>query len=251
VLAHEDITETKRGEAALRVLTARLLDVQDQERRRIARELHDSTAQNLLGASLGVARAMQLAPEMVTKAKDALGESEALIQQAQMEIRTVSYLLHPPMLEEAGLNMALTWYVRGFSQRSSIAVTFAVSPELSKTRLPDDIELALFRVVQEGLTNVHRHSGSATARIRVECERAWESEDRVVLTIEDHGHGLPRELADSTRGGQLMPSMEKVGVGLAGMQERLHQLGGCLEVRSSANGTTVRAIVPLRPSLKG
>ncbi len=251
VLAHEDITEIKRGEAALRALTARLLDVQDHERRRIARELHDSTAQNLLGASLGVARAMQLAPEMVAKAKDALGESEALIQQAQTEIRTVSYLLHPPMLEEAGLNMALTWYVRGFSQRSSIAVAYDVSPELSRTRLPDDIELALFRVVQEGLTNVHRHSGSATARIRVERERAPESEDRVVLTIEDHGCGLPRELTDSAAGRQSTPSMEKVGVGLAGMQERLRQLGGRLEVRSSANGTTVRAIVPLRSSLKG
>ena len=251
VLAHEDITETKRGEAALRALTGRLLDVQDQERRRIARELHDSTAQNLLGASLGVARAIQLAPEMVAKAKEALGESEALIQQAQSEIRTVSYLLHPPMLDEAGLNTALSWYVRGFSQRSNIAVAFDVSPELSRTRLPVEIELALFRIVQEGLTNVHRHSGSATARVGLVREGASESDDRVVLSIEDHGHGLPRELTDSAANGRSMPAMEKVGVGLAGMQERLRQLGGRLEVRSSAHGTTVRAIVPLRSSSKG
>ncbi len=166
VVAREDITEVKAAEASLRQLTGKLLRSEEETRRRIARELHDSTAQNLLGASLGIGQALRLVPRLKQTARAALEESRALIEQSQREIRTVSYLLHPPMLDEAGLPAALRWFCDGFAKRTEIAVELDIARDIG--RMPEDIEAALFRVAQEALTNVHRHSGAAKARLRGE-----------------------------------------------------------------------------------
>jgi PAS domain S-box-containing protein len=247
VLAHENITEIMQAEQALRRLAGRLLRTQDEERRRIARDLHDSTAQNLLGATLGIERALRLSPHLPERAKTALADAQALIEHSQQEIRTVSYLLHPPMLDEMGLPSALRWYAEGFTKRSGIAVQIAVSKLIEGRRFPFDVEAALFRVLQECLTNVHRHSGSKTAHIDFALD-VVSGVERLVLRVEDHGKGMMvaarrRDLPDRKRD----PSgIVSVGVGLPGMRERLRQLGGSLEIWSSPRGTTVRATVPIR-----
>ncbi len=245
VIAHEDITEVKASESALRHLTGRLMRSQDEERRRISRELHDSTAQNLLGATLGVGQALRLSPRLGKAAKAALEESRALIDQSQREIRTVSYLLHPPMLDEGGLPAALRWLVEGFGKRTEIPVTLEIGPDIG--RLPQPVEAALFRIAQEGLSNVHRHSGAASARIGLRRDRherrAGSAAPAVVLEIEDGGKGMAPELA--RRPGIL--SAGAPGLGLAGMRERLHQFGGYLEIRSDARGTAITATVPMTP----
>jgi PAS domain S-box-containing protein len=243
-----DIDELKRGAEELRRLTRQLLAAQDGERRRIARDLHDSTAQNLAAASLNISRALRLAPDIVVPATIALQESCQLIEQSQREIRTLTYLLHPPMLDEAGLPSALGWYVEGFSKRSGIAVSLEIAPELTERRLLTEVETALFRVVQEGLSNVHRHSGSSTALIHLALEQAPSSGENVVtLEIADAGRGMPKEAGDrvfagSKPGGAARPAL---GVGVAGMRERVRQLGGRLEIRSNGHGMSVRAIMPL------
>jgi PAS domain S-box-containing protein len=228
----EDITERKRAEKALHQLSGRLLRLQDEERRRMARELHDSTAQTLTALVMNLGIAQRAAGRLSESAQKALAESLALAQQCSREVRTISYLLHPPLLEELGLVSALQHYVDGYSKRSGIQVELEVAPDFG--RLPQEIELALFRVAQESLTNIHRHSGSATAKIRMIRDA-----DGVTLEIEDKGHGMPPEKLDQAR--RIIPGL---GVGIAGMQERLEQLGGRLETHSGSDGTTVRAIVP-------
>src|SRR5437762_12183146 len=163
VVACEDITEVKTAEASLRRLTGNLLRLQDEERRRISRELHDATAQNLLGATLGIGQALRLASRLKRTARAALEESRSLIEQSQREIRTVSYLLHPPMLDEAGLPAALRWLCDGFAKRTEVAVDLDIASGID--RLSADIEAALFRIAQEGLPNVHRHSGGTKVRV--------------------------------------------------------------------------------------
>src|SRR5262249_43170155 len=153
---------------ALRRLTGRLLHLQDEERRRIARELHDSTAQNLLGAMLGIGQALRLAPRLKRTAQAALAESRALIEQSQREIRTVSYLLHPPMLDEAGLPAALRWFSEGFAKLTDIKICLHIAPDID--RLPAASEQALFRIAQEALTNVHRHSGASKVDLSLTCD---------------------------------------------------------------------------------
>jgi signal transduction histidine kinase len=244
VVAHEDITEVKASESALRDLTGKLLRSQDEERRRIARELHDSTAQNLLGATLGIGQALRLVPRLRVPAKAALEESRALIDATQRDIRAVAYLLHPPMLDEAGLPAALRWLTEGFAKRAEIRIELDISPEIA--RLPREIEAALFRIAQEGLSNAHRHSGSATVRIGLRRDPFSHSEPGVALAIEDDGRGLPADVMPSPPA-QQRPLGGTVGVGLAGMRERLHQLGGRLDIRSGSAGTTVHAAVPLPP----
>jgi signal transduction histidine kinase/integral membrane sensor domain MASE1 len=243
VVANEDITEVKASESALRRLTGKLLRLQDEERRRIARELHDSTAQNLLGATLGIGQALRLAPRLKSTARAALEESRSLIEQSQREIRTVSYLLHPPMLDEAGLPAALRWFCEGFTKRTEIAVDLDIAPDID--RLPVEIEAALFRIAQEGLTNVHRHSGSASVRIALKLGVPSDAEPTVVLVIEDHGKGMPAEFAGSSGFGNRLHNLRNIGIGLTGMRERLHQFGGRLEIDSSPRGTTVCVTVPL------
>src|SRR5581483_5290589 len=160
-----DITQRKRAEESLRELTGRLLRLQDEERRRIARELHDSTGQMLVALGINLS-AMEAEDGLPPHAAKVLVDSQQLVQEMTREVRTLSYLLHPPLLDEAGLNSALRWYVEGFSKRSHVMVNLAVSSEIG--RLPRETEMAIFRIVQECLTNVHRHSGSTFAEIRVE-----------------------------------------------------------------------------------
>lgn len=232
-----DITERRATEQALRQLAGRLLKVQDEERRRIARDLHDSTAQNLLGAILGIRRALRLDRDMPDEAKGVLEESHDLIRQTEREVRTTCYLLHPPMLDEAGLPAAVRWYVEGFAKRSRIKVDIDIAAELSERRLPQDVEIALFRVVQEALTNVRRHSGSKKARLSL-----MRSNDDVSLTIEDDGRRMT-EVALAFAAGK--PRIAGLGVGITGMSERLRQLGGSLHVHSRSRGVRVTAIVPV------
>ena len=228
-----DITERKRAEEQLRELSGRLLRVQDEERRRLARELHDTVAQALAAMVLNLSRFQE--PEWVLdpQVERVLASSLGIAEQCAREVRTLTYLLHPPLLEELGLVSALRSYAEGFTERSGIRVELEAPPV--QARFPAEVELALFRVAQESLANVHRHSGSAQARIRLRTENG-----ELRLEICDAGRGvLPSVLEKFERGGA------ELGVGLAGMRERLRQLGGRLEVRPENPGTTVRATLPL------
>jgi PAS domain S-box-containing protein len=227
----EDVTQRIQVEQELIELTVRLFNLQDEERRRIARELHDGTAQNLFGISVNLARLGQL--ELCDKEEmdRLISECQSLGEQSLQEIRTLSYLLHPPLLDQAGLAPALQWYVEGFSQRSGIYVDVIAQPI---GRLPSEVEMALFRIVQEALTNVRRHSGSDTASIRLERHPK-----EILLEIKDRGRGLPCPKTGSPE------SHVGMGVGIPGMRQRLRQLGGTLEISSDEKGTTISAVVPL------
>jgi signal transduction histidine kinase len=232
VFVVRDITELKRSEEELRQLSGRLLRSQDAERRKIARDLHDSTGQVLvvLAATLGQLR--QVVPSANRKARRLISESEALADQSIREIRTLAYLLHPPMLDEWGLEDAIRHYVEGFAKRSGIRVKLELSPDLG--RLPREVELSLFRVVQESLTNIQRHSGSHQARIRIVRDVK-----RVILEISDKGRKIPRGGLKSARG-----FSSGVGVGIPSMYERVQQVGGRLEIDLRGVGTTIRVTVP-------
>jgi signal transduction histidine kinase len=212
-------------------LSARLLELQDEERRRIARELHDSVGQMLAGLSMNLS-AVRSDIDRLTKTSAALADSEELVQEMSKEVRTISHLLHPPLLDEAGLSSALRWYVDGFAQRSKIRVELDCPNDFG--RLPRERETAIFRLVQECLTNIHRHSGSATARIRLH-----RSGHEVVVQVEDKGKGIPTEKLDQ------MTAVGIPGVGITGMRERVRQLGGTLEIDSSTTGTKVEARLPI------
>jgi PAS domain S-box-containing protein len=228
-----DISERKRAEDSLRRLSGRILQMQDEERRRIARELHETTAQGLAGLAINLNMVKDSAPRLSPRASACLSESLELAEQCSREIRTLCYLLHPPLVDEAGLAPALRWYTAGFAQRSGIEVHAEVSPDFG--RLPSDLELTLYRIVQEALTNIHLHSGSKTARICLE-RRPKE----IVLTVADEGHGFP-----SAALGMAGPESTDIGVGIPGMQERVRQLGGRLHIQTGSRGTTLRAILPL------
>lgn len=218
-------TEILRQSAQLRDLSVRLLRTQDEERRHIARELHDSASQTLAALGLSIA---QLTAE--AKSNPALATcvegAEGLVRHLSQELRTTSYLLHPPLLEEAGLSSALRWYVQGLAERSGLNIELKLPDDFA--RLPDDVELVIFRLVQEGLTNIHRHSGSKTAVIRVAREG-----DRISVEVQAQGKGISRErLAEIQSQG--------AGVGITGMRERIRQFGGELTIDSNALGTTIR-----------
>lgn len=234
-------TEAQRklydSEKSLRQLSLRLLQTQDEERRRIGRDLHDSVGQYLVGLKMKVDSLKSSAERSQPRASSELAECSQLIEETISEVRTISYLLYPPMLEELGLKSAVPWYLEGFTKRSGIKTTFEVSPEFD--RIPGDLELALFRVLQESLTNVHRHSGSSTAIVRLLTK-----EQAVVLQVIDEGKGTQSK--NSEDGAQ--DWMGSFGVGLRGMNERLRQLGGSLELTSTQEGTTVRATFPLPDS---
>jgi len=217
---------------ALQNLSQRLLKVQDEERRKVARDLHDSTGQTLAALKMGIAVLDErLKQNQCTS--DVLSEIAALADQAIQEIRTTSYLLHPPLLDEAGFNSAAQWYVDGFGKRSGIKVRLDLPPK--RERLPIAIETALFRVLQESLTNVHRHSGALEVSIRFQYQA-----ETVLLEIRDCGRGIPMERLNGLR-----EASSETGVGLAGMRERLTELNGRLEIESDRHGTSLRAIVPL------
>jgi signal transduction histidine kinase len=237
VLLGAAIDELRRAAHTTRELARSVLTAQDEERRRIARELHDSTGQNLIGAHMLVNRIRDVVPASSARVVDQLDDT---LRQSIAEVRTVSYLLHPPLLDESGLDLALRHYIEGFGQRSGVAVSLDMSSTVG--RLPAETEIALFRVVQEALTNVSRHSGSATASVRLRRERR-NGTASVFLTIEDAGKGIA---AFARRHGSGAPRQRAVnGVGLDSMRERLDQLGGRLEVDSRVGRTVVTAIVPL------
>ena len=233
LISARDITERQRAEEALHRLSGRLIQLQDEERRRIARELHDSTAQSLAALSMNL-EAFDSSLAFTPAQRQSLAESASLATQCLREIRTLSYLLHPPQPDDFGLPSALTWYVAGFTKRSGIQVRLEVPADLP--RLPQDVEMTLFRLVQECLSNIHRHSGSSTADIRIDLEA-----QQVRLLVQDQGRGIPASILD-----HLNDSLADLGVGIAGMRERVRQLGGRLEIQSHGQGTTVKARLPLR-----
>jgi len=235
-----DVTDRKRAEEDLQRLSARLMNLQDQERRRIARELHDSEGQNLSVLLMTLSKIKNTCPGLDQGSKAALSESIEIANQCLREIRTLSYLLHPPLLDEFGLVSALQWYVEGFSQRSGIDVELNLPPTLN--RAPSELETSVFRLVQEGLTNIHRHSGSRTASIALR-----ENGAAIVLSVEDHGKGMD-VAALSRRNGN-----SGAGIGIAGMKERVRELGGTLEIESRPGKTRLTATLPLpaRASVQG
>jgi signal transduction histidine kinase len=230
------IDELRHAAQTTRDLAGSVLTAQDEERRRIARELHDSTGQNLIATSMLVGRLRNMLPASAGATIDQLDDT---LRQSIDEVRTVSYLLHPPLLDEAGLELALRHFVDGFCQRSGLRIDLNVTPNLE--RLPCDIELALFRVMQEALTNVSRHSGSATARIGLRRGTA-KGKRGVILTIEDAGKGIPG--SSRLPGTAHRRTRVNDGVGLASMRERLHQIGGWLAIESEIGRTVVTAVVP-------
>jgi len=215
----------------LRELSARLMRLQDDERRRIARELHDSVGQTLAALAMNLAM-VRNDVERLARTTATLNDSESLVREMSSEVRTISHLLHPPLLDEAGLASALRWYVDGFAQRSHIKVDLDVPEDLE--RLPGETETAIFRVVQECLTNIHRHSESSVAKIHVRHRH-----DQVLVSIEDKGKGIPLVKQEE------MATAGTAGVGIRGMRERLRQLGGTLDIKSSGHGTTVTVQMPV------
>ena len=234
------IDELRRTGEATRELARALLRAQDEERRRIARDLHDSTGQNLVVAGLLMRQVESMAP---TSCVPLIGELNDLLQRSIMEIRTATYLLHPPLLDRLGLSMALRAYVDGFSKRTGIVVELDLSPDIPP--MSSSIELALFRVIQEALTNVWRHSGSSTARIRL-AQQPSAATQQVMLSIEDFGKGIPNDIRVSTLTSTKTRNHVTEGLGLASMRERLNQIGGRLEIDSVRGKTVVRATVMLR-----
>jgi PAS domain S-box-containing protein len=231
-----EIADRKRAEDNLRELTGRLLRTQDEERRYMARELHDHAGQTLVALILNLASIQESAANQLPEFNKLAAESQKLSEDLSREIRTLSYLLHPPLLDEAGLGSALRWYVDGFSERSKIKVDLDLPDDLG--RLPNDLELVVFRVVQESLTNVHRHSGSASAEIRLEL-----SKSQLELEIVDHGKGISAER-------QRQMTAAHVGVGVRGMEERVRQFRGKLKIESDLAGTRVIVTLPVKKSSK-
>ncbi|HLM99636.1 MAG TPA: PAS domain S-box protein [Bryobacteraceae bacterium] len=234
VVVVEDITERKRAEEQLDTLSCRLLHVQDEERRRLARELHDSTAQSIAAMCMNLGVLSESANLLDQPARKALTECLEIGEQCIRELRTFSYLLHPPVLDDMGLSSALKWYVEGFVHRSRIEVGLDIAPDLG--RLSRELELTLFRVVQESLTNIHRHSGSRSAMIRI-----VRHPNEVLLRVRDYGCGIP---GASGNGNGTTPN---AGVGIAGMRERARQVGGRLQIHSGPGGTDVEVRAPISP----
>jgi len=227
-----DITDRKRAEEEVRRLSGHLLRSQDEERRRIARDLHDSTGQDLVALATTLSQLHASIPSSGRKLRKLASECLALADQCIREVRTLSYLLHPPMLDEAGLEDAFRHYVKGFAERTGIEVELEISPRLG--RMKSGVELALFRVVQESLTNIHRHSGSLQAKIRIERDAG-----KITLEISDKGSGIPGNLRK--KNGELSFGL---GVGIPSMHERVKLIGGQLDIESSSSGTTVRVTIP-------
>ena len=216
----------------LRQLSARVISLQDEERRRIARELHDSAGQYLAAIEMNLSGLKQT-PNLEESLARPISDSLDLANLCTAEIRTISYLLHPPLLDEMGLASALGWYVEGFSERSGIRVDLDYAKDFG--RLPREIETVLFRVVQQGLANIHRHSGSHVAKIRMEADA-----ESVRVEICDEGRGIEPEILKGMDAGRRL-----IGVGIAGMRERVRVMGGRFSIRSGREGTTIDVTLPL------
>jgi signal transduction histidine kinase len=226
-LMNAELRAREQAEASLRALSVRLLELQDEERRRFSRELHDSLGQYLVGVKMNLTMLGNSIPVNAL-----ISESMKLLDEAITETRTISHLLHPPLLDETGFASAARWYVEGFAARSGIPTRLDLPEDLG--RLPEPIELALFRVLQESLTNVHRHSKSPKADVSLRVFK-----DEVVLRIRDYGKGIPPEVLERFR-----QNREHGGVGLAGMRERIHELGGEVEMNSDSHGTQILVKIP-------
>ena len=229
-----DITARKHAEDAARSLSGRILTLQDDERRRIARGLHDSLGQYLAALKMNL--------DLLSRGNDeqaaVAAECSEIAERCLVETRTISHLLHPPLLDEAGFGSAARWYVDGFAQRSGITVNLSLPP--SVLRLRQEAEIALFRALQEGLTNVHRHSDSSAVNIRFSIEG-----NDVRLEIEDNGRGIPRKVLK-----RIMEGTGEIGLGIAGMRERMRELGGSVHVQSDSNGTLLRVSIPISEAAK-
>jgi signal transduction histidine kinase len=230
-----NLREREQTEQSLRMLSHRLLQAEDEERRRIAKELHDSTAQDLVAVMMNLGLLEEALGGHEKKAGELIADSLAILENSVSDLRTLAYVMHPPQLAETGLAGALTEYAAGFVRRAGIRVQVELPSDLA--RLPEEIELALFRVVQESLANVLRHAKSDTATIRL-----TKKEDSMVLEVIDEGCGLPPTMTPESRGA--------LGVGIAGMRERMQHFGGHLELDSGTRGTTVRAVLPLTGKTK-
>ena len=232
--AIRDISDRKRSEEGLRLLSGQLLRLQDEERRRIARELHDSAGQTLAALNMNLTL-LQSENGFDPHAIKVIEESMELVSGLSRELRTISHLLHPPLLDEVGLAVALRSFLDGFRERSQIDVTLEIPDDFG--RLPRDLETAIFRIVQEALTNVHRHARSPLAKVRV-SRRGSE----VLVEVADRGKGIPPEKLSGMR------SDKKLGVGIRGMTERVRQLGGRLDITSGSQGTVVVVKLPVASS---
>src|SRR5437867_4325295 len=227
----ERTVELDRTNQNLRELSARLMQLQDDERRRIARELHDSVGQMLAALGMNLT-AVETDIERLTKTANNVKDSAALVQELSQEVRTISHLLHPPLLDEAGLASALRWYIEGFAQRSKIQVDLEFPEDFG--RLSRELETAIFRTVQECLTNIHRHAESPIAKIRI-----TRTSSDVRIEVADGGKGISPEKQEE------MATIGTPGVGIRGMRERLRQLGGSLDINSNGKGTGVVARLPI------
>jgi signal transduction histidine kinase len=226
-----EVDVRRHAEEQLRKLSVRLMTLQDEERRHIARDLHDTAGQTLTALKFGIASVEQLGnglPGLLPLVDDL----NTLTDEALREIRATSYLLHPPLLDEVGFASAARWFVEGFAKRSQIQVRLEIA-ELPE-RLSEECELALFRVLQESLTNVHRHSKASAADVTFTT-----GNDAVQLLVHDNGRGIEQQVLQKFR-----DTSDGIGVGIAGMRERIRELNGLLDIRSDQSGTTVSVIMP-------
>lgn len=217
-----------------RALSVALMRAQDDERRRIARELHDSTGQYLSALALAIDAARSHEDGVPAATVRKLEEATEIIDRCSAELRTLSHLLHPPLLEELGLASAANWYVAGFAERSGVKIDAQIPAQMA--RFEPTAELTLFRTLQECLTNIHRHSGSKTASVKLEANG-----DRLILEVRDEGKGIDQEIV-----GSWVLNKKRPGVGITGMRERMKDLSGTLEIESNSAGTLVRATIPVR-----
>jgi len=225
-----EVKERNRAERDLRNLSAKVLRIQDEERRRIARDLHDGVGQTLAGALMALSQASSSPQPLPADRQSGLRDTEDLLQQAIREVRTVSHLLHPPLLDESGLLSAVRWYAEGFSKRSGLKLTLEFDEPTS--RFGRDVETGLFRIIQEALTNVHRHSRAEAVNIKITS-----ASGRLTLSIQDDGEGIPQDALQMSNGRQ--------GVGLSSMRERSALLGGTFAVEKNSCGTLIVVSVPL------
>ena len=230
-LLNGELRERRMAEKQLRQLSGRLMHLQDEERRKFARELHDSLGQNLAVAKMTMDSLLALHPSDPRYSD--LGE---LLEECYSQTRTISYLLHPPLLDELGFASAAKWFIEGFSKRTGIQVTVEISKQAE--RLPRDLELVLFRILQETLTNIQRHSKSTRAIVSVEAKS-----EQVSMSVRDYGEGIPKEML-ATFEANGAPG----GVGLAGISERVREFGGKWDLKSSSAGTEVSVKIPLASS---
>lgn len=230
-----EITVRERAEAELRQLSVRLISLQDEERRRIARDLHDTVGQTLAAVKMSLALIRKI-KDFPSAAQPLIDDLNTLADEALQEVRTTSYLLHPPLLDEAGIAPAARWFVQGFARRSGIEVQCDI-PE-SMERPSRERELVLFRVLQESLTNVHRHAQASQASVHL-----THISDQIELEVRDNGKGIPENRIKPVNG-----SVARSGVGLAGMRERVLKVGGQLHIQSLHPGTAIRVVLPLSPT---